>query len=83
MQLIIDTAKDSKEELKKAAKFLMDIAGESLPENDGSNNVVPDSSPEMFSMFGDDSQSSYSDSGNNQEEPKPPGKDPKIEIIEW
>jgi len=56
MQLIIDTEKDSSEKLKKAARFLSDLAGDhsyAAPQE----QVVPDASPGMFNMFSESSES--------------------------
>jgi len=95
MQITIDTQKESKEELRKTAKFLLGLAGdESYPENTDFESTA---SPAMFSMFGDDSDNSdssndkkdddfgysssdNSDSSSDDSEDKKP---PRIEIIEY
>ena len=85
MQITIDTQKESKEELRKTAKFLLSLAGDESYLK--STNSKPTASPAMFSMFGDDSNSSEDkkddDFGHSSSDDSEDKKPPRIDIIEY
>lgn len=96
MQITIDTQRDSKEELRKTAKFLLNLAGDESYGSESQNGSSPDASPAMFSMFGDDSSNSddkkddnFGHSGYNDSDSTSSGTDdedkkpPRIEIIDY
>ena len=90
MQIIIDTDKESKDNLKKLSRFLRDLSGEEVSYEDSYKNsktqtFEPAESEGIFNMFG---ESSKEDTTNKEpfyeDEPKKEEKDePKIQIIEW
>ncbi len=59
MEIKIDTARDSKEDIRKAIRMLQSIV-EDMPmtseygASENTSESVPDASPGMFSMFGSD-----------------------------
>jgi len=90
MQIIIDTDKESKDNLKKLSRFLRDLSGEEISYDETykksqTQAFEPVESEGIFNMFGDDSKE---DTTNKEpfyeDESKKEGKDePKIQIIEW
>lgn len=95
MQIIIDTEKESKEDLKKLANFLRNLAGEenyySEKQTSQKQEFEPVASEGMFNMFGNDTNSSDKQTNNyDNNEPfyetrdeKEDKDEPKIQIVDW
>lgn len=73
VQITVDTSRDSKEEIKRAIKFLQ----ESIGFEEKSNSITNEEVNDMFSMFGNES------SNNSEEKIEPTESDSVIEIIEY
>jgi len=50
MKITIDTAQDSKEQIREAIKMLTSLVGQSSPTDTG---LIGNTNPEMFSLFND------------------------------
>lgn len=101
MQIIIDTEKDSQEEIRKAIRMLRAYVGDSTESTESSYtpSPVPDASPGMFNIFGNDDSNGSEASKNDDyygkdsddeprtivldEEKKPGEKPPRVEIVEY
>ena len=77
MEIKIDTAKDSREDIKKAIKLLKSLINEDYEET-GEQKDYSEPEPGAFNMFGDNTTNT-----DNEEEKDEDEKPPRVEVVEY